>query len=419
MVCPASRSRQKAYVLSMPGSPSVPAVEPAPRGSLIQPIVAGLLAAAVGFGSTFTIVLQGFTSVGATPAQAASGLLVVCVVQGVLSIALSLWWRVPVSIVWSTPGSALMIATGAQAGGFPAAVGAIMLAAALIVVAGLVKPFGRLVNAIPVSLANAMLAGVLFDICLAPVHATRAMPALVLPIVVVWLLAMRFARRFAIPIAVAVTALIVVFVTRLPDGALANTWPTLVVTLPAFTWASTASLVVPLFIVTMASQNVPGLAVLNANGYRPDIGRIFVTTGLGGLVTALGSGGLINLAAITAALCAGPEAHPDPRQRYPSSVAAGALYILLGLSAAFAAAFILASPPSIIQAVAGLALMGSFAGALAAALADPSQRIAVAVTFLTTASGLGLFGIGASFWGLVAGGVILLVERLGRGARPA
>ncbi len=391
-----------------------PDTEAPPRGSLIQPISAGLLAALVGFASTFTIVLQGFASVGASPAQAASGLLVVCIVQGCLSIALSIVWRQPISIVWSTPASALLIATGAQTGGYPAAVGAFVIAALLIVAAGLIKPLGRLVAAIPAGLANAMLAGVLFEICLAPVQAVKTAPALVLPIVLAWVLALHFARRFATPIAVLVTALIVIFVTKLPAGALSDTWPALVLTVPTFTWGALGSLVLPLFIVTMASQNIPGLAVLRANGYQPDVGKIFVATGLGGVLNAFGSGGLINLAAITAALCASPDAHPDPAKRYLSSVVAGATYIALGLFAAVAAAFIAASPSATIKAVAGLALMGSFAGALAASLARAEERIAVAVTFVTTASGLSFFGIGASFWGLLAGGLLLGFEKLRR-----
>jgi benzoate membrane transport protein len=257
-----------------------------------------------------------------------------------------------------------------------------------------------------------MLAGVLFEICLAPVNAVQSSPTLVLPIVAAWVLALRFARRYAIPIAVLVTALLVVFVTKLPSGVFSNAWPVLVPSVPAFTWGSLGTLVLPLFIVTMASQNVPGLAVLRANGFQPDISRIFVWSGAASMVSALGSGGLLNLAAITAALCASPEAHPDPAKRYISTIAAGVLYIVLGLFAGVAAAFIAAAPPSIIQAVAGLALMGSFAGALTAALARDTDRIAVAVTFVIAASGVSFLGVGASFWGLVAGGTLMAIDRL-------
>ena len=387
---------------------------PPPGGSLVQPLSAGLLAGLVGYASTFTIVLAGLRAAGASPAQAASGLLIVCVLQGVLSVAVSLLWRQPISIVWSTPGYALLIATGAQAGGFPVAVGAFLVTALLIVVAGVWRPFGRLVAAIPIGLASAMLAGVLFEICLAPVQAVHSQPTLVLPIVIAWALALRFARRFAIPIAVVVTAVVVIFATRIPAGALAGTWPALVPVMPAFAWGAVGSLAVPLFIVTMASQNVPGLTVLRANGYKPEVGAIFVVTGIGSAIHAFAGGGPMNLAAITAALCAGPEAHPDPAKRYWATVAAGLVYVVLGLFAAFAAAFIAASPPTIIQAVAGLALMGSFAGALAAALARPEERIAVAVTFVTAASGISVFGIGSSFWGLVAGGLVLALETFPR-----
>lgn len=394
--------------MAVTGSPQ--AAEPA--GSLIQPVVAGLLAACVGFASTFTVVLAGFAAVGATPAQATSGLLVVSIVQGLLSIVLSLTWRLPISIVWSTPGAALLIATGAVPGGYPAALGAFIVAALLIVVAGLVRPFGRLVEAIPTGLANAMLAGVLFAICLAPVEAAKASPGLILPIVLVWALAMRFARRYAVPIVVAVTGLIVVFVTRLPAGALAGAWPALVLTMPVFRWNVAGSLAMPLFVVTMASQNIPGVTVLRVNGYRPNLAAIFVSSGLAGIVNAIGSGGLVNLAAITAALCAGPEAHPDPAQRYWSTVAGGVAYVFLGLGAALTAAFVAAAPPSIVQAVAGLALMGTLAGALATALGAETDRLPVAVTFVTTASGLSVFGIGASFWGLLAGGLMMAIDRL-------
>lgn len=397
-----------------------PGAATAPGGSVVQPVVAGLLAATVGFASTFTLVLAGFSAVGASPAQAASGLMVVSIVQGMLSIALSLWWRLPVGIVWSTPASALLLATGAQAGGYPAAVGGFIVAALLIVAAGLIRPFGRLVQAIPIGLANAMLAGILFEICLAPVQAAKAAPGLMLPIIAAWALSLRFARRWAVPITVAVTAVLVVIVTRLPPGALAGAWPSLVVTWPRFESAAIAGFALPLFVVTMASQNIPGLTVLRANGYRPNLAAIFVATGLAGVVTALGSGHLINLAAVTAALCAGPDAHPDPARRYWSTVAGGSLYVVLGLSAALAAAFVAAAPPALVQAVAGLALMGTLAGALAAALAQERDRLPVIVTFVTAASGLTVLGIGASFWGLLAGGVLMAVDRLpgGGAARP-
>lgn len=383
----------------------------AARAGLLQPVVAGVLAAVVGFASSFAVVLQGFAAVGATPAQAASGLLALCVMQGPLAALLSWRWRMPIITAWSTPGAALLVATGMPEGGFPVAVGAFLLAALLIVLAGLWKPFGRAVAAIPPSLANAMLAGVLLDICLAPVRAVGAMPLLALPVVLAWALAWRFARLYAVPVAVAVAAVVILLATPLPQEALADILPRLEWVAPRFTAGAAIGIALPLFLVTMASQNVPGLAVLNANGYRPAPGPIFTATGLASaLIAPLGAHSL-NLAAITAALCAGRDAHPDPARRWVAAVAGGAAYVVLGLGAGFAVAFITASPPLLIQAVAGLALLGALAGALHSALAKEAERIPAILTFVTAASGLSLLGIGAAFWGLLAGGALLLLER--------
>lgn len=378
----------------------------------VQTVMAGLLAAVVGFASSFTIVLQGLQAAGATSAQAASGLLAVCIVQGLLSIVLSWRWRMPISIAWSTPGAALMIATGAPAGGFPAALGAFLAAAALIVIAGVWRPFGQAVAAIPRSLAAAMLAGVLLELCLAPVHAVAQMPSLALPLLLAWALAWRFARRYAVPLAVAVAAILIVVTTTLPPGALANTWPRPILVMPSFAPHALLSLALPLFIVTMASQNVPGLAVLHGNGYRPAIGPVFTTTGLASLLIAPFGSLPVNLAAITAALCAGPEAHPDPARRWVAPIATGLAYIGFGLFASFATAFIAASPPLLIQAVAGLALLSSLAGALLGALSSEKERLPAIVTFVTAASGLSFLGIGAAFWGLIAGGLLMALANL-------
>ena len=257
-----------------------------------------------------------------------------------------------------------------------------------------------------------MLAGVLFELCLAPVKAVAAMPALALPIVLTWAIALRAARLYAVPIAVVVTAIIVATATPLPPEALAATWPRAVPVAPVFALDALIGIALPLFIVTMASQNVPGLAVLNANGYRPDPGPLFVWTGLGSVATALIGGHSLNLAAITAALCAGPEAHPDPAKRWIAPVADGITLFILAAGSGFAAAFIAASPPLLIQAVAGLALLGSLAGALSTALSRDADRLPAIVTFVTAASGVSVFGIGGAFWGLIAGGAVMMVLRL-------
>ncbi|WP_242662143.1 benzoate/H(+) symporter BenE family transporter [Teichococcus deserti] len=383
-----------------------------PRAGLVQPLVAGMLAAIVGFASSFTIVLQGFRAVGATPAQAASGLLALCVMQGVLAIWMSWRLKLPIIIAWSTPGAALLVATGMPEGGFPVAAGAFLMAGLLILLAGLWKPFGRAVAAIPPSLANAMMAGILFEICLAPMRAVGVMPLLALPIIAAWALAWRFARLYAVPIAVAVAAVLIVLATPLPHGALSEIAPHLEWVTPQFSAGAAIGIAMPLFLVTMASQNVPGLAVLNAHGYRPAPGPIFTATGLVSAAIAPFGGHSLNLAAITAALCASRDAHPDPQKRWIAALACGGAYILLGLGASFAVAFIAASPPLLIQTVAGLALLASLGGALTSALADERQRLPAVTTFATTASGLAIFGIGAAFWGLVAGGALMALDRL-------
>ncbi len=381
---------------------------------MIQPISAGLLVGIVGYASTFAVVLKGLAAVGASQEQAASGLLALLVVKGLLAIGLCLKTRMPISIAWSTPGAALLIATRVPEGGFPVAVGAFVTVAALVVAAGLWRPFGRAVAAIPVGLASAMLAGILFGLCIAPVRAASALPGLALPVIVVWALAWRFARAFAVPIAVALTAVIVAAATPLPTVTLASVLPHPVFVVPAFSLDATIGIAIPFFIVTMASQNVPGLAVLHANGFRPAVGPLFVATGLASSLIALFGGHTVNLAAITAALCAGPDAHPDPGRRYVAGITAGAVYVVLGLLASFAAAFVAASPPLLIESVAGLALLGSLAGALSTALSREDERLPAIVTFVTAASGIGFFGVGSAFWGLVAGGAMMLLARARR-----
>ncbi len=380
------------------------------RASLVQPVTAGILAAVVGFASAFAVVLTGLAGAGATPAQAASGLLALCVAQGLLSIVLSLRWRQPVNIVWSTPGAALLVGAGLPHGGFGIAVTAFLLTGLLILAAGLYRPLARAVSAIPLSLASAMLAGVLMELCLAPIQAVAHLPALALPIVIAWALGMSFARRYAVPIAVLVATVIVVSTTRIPASALALAWAHPQFVTPALDLLRAAGIAIPMFIVTMASQNVPGLAVLRGNGYDVPVGKVFATTGVGTLVVALFGGHALNLSAITAALCAGPEADANPARRYIASVAAGVCYIVLGLCAGFAAVLIAASPPLLIQAVAGLALLGSLASAMGGALADESQRLAAITTFVTTASGVSIGGIAGAFWGLIAGGLMLLLD---------
>jgi len=384
-----------------------------PRRSagLTQPILAGIIAAFVGFASTFTVVLQGFTAVGATQAQAASGLLAICIAQGVLGIVLSQRYRIPITIAWSTPGSVLLAATGLIQGGFPAAVGAFILTGVLIIAAGLIKPFGRIVSAIPPVLASAMLAGILLSLCLAPAKAVGLQPGLALPVVLVWAIVGRIRRIWAVPAAVATAVALIV--GTLPPGGLAidHAIPDVVFIVPSFTFQGLISLAIPLFIVTMASQNLPGIAVMRANGYEPPVGPVFLGTGIASVLVAPLGGHTLNFAAITAAMCAGPDSHPDPARRWVASFAGGVAYLFLGLGATLAAALVTAAPQVLIQAATGLALLGAFGGALAGAIGVAAHRDAAIVTFVTAASGLSFFGVGAAFWGIVAGGAFMLLNR--------
>lgn len=368
-----------------------------------QAAAAGVLAGFVGFASSFAVVLQGLRAVGASPAEAASGLMALSVAMGAGGIWLSLRTRLPISVAWSTPGAALLAGSVLPAGGFPSAVGAFLVAGALIVVAGLWRPLGRLVSAIPPPLANAMLAGVLLPLCVAPVRAVAEMPALALPVILGWAVVARINRLWAVPAAVGIAAMAITFTTTMPANGLGSLMPTPILVVPGFEAAAIIGLGLPLFLVTMASQNIPGLAVLAANDYRPAPGPLFTRTGLLTLAAAPFGGHAVNLAAITAALCANPDAHPDPARRYWAAIISGVVYILFGLAAGAVVALVSVAPPVLIQAVAGLALLGSLGGAIMGAVADPAERDAAVVTFVVAASGIGFLGIGSAFWGLLAG----------------
>jgi benzoate membrane transport protein len=384
----------------------------------LQSFFMGCLTAFVGFASSFAVVLQGLKGVGATDYEAASGLMALSVSMGVCAIVLSVWTRLPVSIAWSTPGAALLVSAGGVEGGFPAAVGAFLVCAVMIVVAGLFRPLGRAVASIPAPLANAMLSGVILGLCFAPFKAIAFDPLLGLPILVAWAVVLMVKRLFAVPAALAAFVAVMVFGVELPEGALEQ-WsqslaPPIEFVAPLFTLPALISIALPLFIVTMASQNIPGIAVLKVNHYNPDPGPLFAATGAFSALSAPFGGHAVNLAAITAAMCAGEDAHPDPAKRYWAAIIGGVGYIVLGLLAGAVTAFVSLAPPILIQAVAGLALIGAFSGSAVAAFKEPETREAAAVTFLITASGVSFGGISGAFWGLVAGGLMMGLQRVVR-----
>ena len=382
----------------------------------LQPILAGAVASLVGFASTFALVLAGLRAVGADEEQAASGLVALCLVMGVVAIALGVRYRMPLAIAWSTPGAALLISSGEPPGGYAAALGAFAFAGALIVVAGLWRALGRWVAMIPPALASAMLAGVLLPVCLAPARAVVELPWEVAPVIVTWALLMRFARRWAVPAALVVAAIVIALDPLEAPGA-TRLAPALAFTAPAFDAGALIGLGLPLFIVTMASQNITGVGVLASFGYRTPLRASLVSTGAASAAGAPFGAHGINLAAITAALAAGPDAHPDPARRWIASVSGGVVYLVLALTAGAATTLVTVAPPLLIEAVAGLALFGALGAALAAAAADAGRREAAVVTFVVSASSITVAGISAPFWGLAAGLAYLGLQRTGIATR--
>ena len=386
---------------------------------MLQPISAGFVAAISGFASSFALVIAGLRAVGATPAEASSGLFALCLAVAVVAIVGSLWLRIPLAIAWSTPGAAVLLAAHNGHVRFSDAVGAFLISSALIVLSGLWPTLGRAIVKIPRPLASAMLAGVLFPICLAPIEAVSTLPWLAAPIVIVWLVLFRLAPRWAVPAAMAV-AVIAVFVSAgtgwLSGG---NLLPALVFVPPTFDPFTILSIGLPLFIVTMAGQNVPGFTVLATYGYAGPPRFALVSTGLGSGAANLFGGHAINLGAITAAIMSGPESHPDPAKRWVATLTNGILYIPLGLAAGVAAALVNAAPTVLITAVAGLAVLGALVTSVVNAMEDPAHRISAIVTFLVVASGVVLLGVGSAFWGLAVGALVYAWLGWRRRANPA
>ncbi|TXR52546.1 benzoate/H(+) symporter BenE family transporter [Quadrisphaera setariae] len=386
--------------------------EGGPREGIGRQVAAGVVGAVTGYASSFTVVLTGLAAVGATPAQAASGLVVMCALQGVLAIALSWRTRIPVSFAWSTPGAAVLVAAGAGGVTFPEAVGAFLLCGALVVLTGAWPALSRLVTRVPAPLSGALLAGVLLPLCLAPVTAVAREPLAGGAVVVVWLVLRRLAAAWAVPAALVVALVLTLTIDGGAGAATSGTsglgWaPVLTWTTPQLDPLVLLSIGVPLYLVTMASQNVPGLAVLRGAGYPdPPARAALVGSGGGTLVGAPFGVHALNLAALSAAIMAGPDVHPDPRRRWPAAVTGGVAYLGLAALSTAAAALVSSAPPLLVQAVAGLALLGAFLGGLASAVQEgqPAEhRTAALLAFLVVASGVSVAGIGSAVWGLLAG----------------
>ncbi|HEU4519526.1 MAG TPA: benzoate/H(+) symporter BenE family transporter [Microvirga sp.] len=373
-------------------------------------VTSALVAALVGFGSTIALIISAAQAVGASPDETTSWVTALCLAMAGTSAYLSLRHRLPIITAWSTPGAALI---GASAGvTLPSAVGAFLVAGALIVLAALFRPVGALIERIPGPVAGAMLAGIVLRFVVGVFESAGTAPAFVLPLVGLFLLVRLFNPALAV-LAVLAAGLAAAFgfglAGPLPDG-LALSGLTLVT--PAFEPAALIGLGVPLFLVTMASQNLPGFAVLRGSGYeRVPTRSILAVTGLASILSAFFGAHTSNLAAISAALCTGPDTHPDASKRWLTGPFYALAYLAMAAFGATLIGVITALPPELIRTVAGLGLIGALSGARTTAMAEESRRFAAVLTFAVTASGLSLFGIGSAFWGLVAGLVTVGLDR--------
>jgi benzoate membrane transport protein len=376
----------------------------------LSAIAAGFVTVLVGFASSAVIVFQAAQSLGASPAEISSWMWALGLGMGLTCIGLSLRYRMPVVTAWSTPGAAMLISSAA---GLPLsdAIGAFLLSALLIAVCGFSGFFERMISRIPVSLASGMLAGVLLRFGIDAFAAMKTQLGMVLTMFAVYLLARRLLPRYAVILTLLVGIAFAAGLGLLHVEGLSLQLAKPIFTTPTFSFAAIVGIALPLFIVTMASQNVPGVAVIRASGYAIPISPVVGWTGVTNLLLAPFGAFALNLAAITAAICMGREAHEDASRRYVAAIAAGVFYLVVGLFGATVAALFAAFPKELILAIAGIALLGTIGNSLAAALREEADREPALVTFLVTASGLSLAGIGSAFWGLVAGVVTLLALR--------
>jgi benzoate membrane transport protein len=378
---------------------------------------AGFVAVLVGFTSSVAIVFQAAQSLGATPAQTASWMWALGWGVGLATLLPSLWWRQPVMIAWSTPGAAVLAVAGASgAFNMAEATGAFIVFAVLVIAVGASGWFERVMDRIPLPLAGALLAGVLARFGLDAFAAAGSSLELVLAMLVAYLCGRRWWPRYAV-VGVLAVGIAVAAMSGTLHAAVVPWVPTMpVFTAPVFTWRATVSLALPLFVVTMASQNLPGVAAIRAAGYTMPISKIIVITGALTLLLAPFGAFALNFAAITAAICMGREAHADPSRRWVAAAACGLIYCVVGTFGAAVAGLLAAFPRELVAAIAGLALLGTIGTGLAAAVRDERLREAALITFLVTLSGLKLAGIGSAFWGIVAGTLALVVQQWRPGA---
>jgi benzoate membrane transport protein len=378
----------------------------------LSAFVAGFVAVLVGFTSSVAIVFQAAQSFGATPAQITSWIWALGLGMGLCSLVPSLLLRKPVMVAWSTPGAAVLSTAGA-AGSFSMgeAVGAFMVCSALVILVGATRALERVADRIPMEIASALLAGVLARFGIQAFAAAQTALPLVLLMVGAYLVARRMAARYAV-----VVTLVVGILWVLITGQMAWSMEPVRLAMPVFVapqWSVSAivSLAIPLFVVTMASQNLPGMAVIRASGYELPVSRLITMTGWASLVLAPFGAFALNFSAITAAICMGPEAHEDRLKRYTAAASCGAIYIVIGLFGALVTGLLTSFPKELVVAIAGIALLSTIGNGLASALRDERHREPALITFLVTLSGITLMDIGSAFWGVVAGSLALFVQQ--------
>ena len=378
----------------------------------LSAFVAGFVAVLVGFTSSVAIVFQAAQSFGATPAQITSWIWALGLGMGLCSLVPSLLLRKPVMVAWSTPGAAVLATAGAT-GSFSMgeAVGAFMVCSLLVILVGATRGLERVADRIPMEIASALLAGVLARFGIQAFAAAQTALPLVLLMVGTYLVARRMAARYAV-----VVTLVVGILWVLITGQMAWSMEPVRLAMPVFVapqWSVSAivSLAIPLFVVTMASQNLPGMAVIRASGYELPVSRLITMTGWASLVLAPFGAFALNFSAITAAICMGPEAHEDRSKRYTAAASCGAIYIVIGLFGALVTGLLTSFPKELVVAIAGIALLSTIGNGLASALRDERHREPALITFLVTLSGITLMDIGSAFWGVVAGSLALFVQQ--------
>jgi benzoate membrane transport protein len=380
----------------------------------LSAVIAGFVTVLVGFTSSAAIVFQAARASGANQAEISSWMWALGIGMGVTCIGLSIYYRKPVVTAWSTPGAAMLI-TSAAGVSLPESIGAFVVSGLLIAIAGFSGWFERSLQRIPISIASAMLAGVLFRFGVEVFVSMQTQFAMVFTMFVVYLMCRRALPRYAIVATLAVGIAIAALRGLLHVNDLNWEFAQPIFTMPEFSFGALIGIALPLFIVTMASQNVPGVATLRASGYTSvPISPLIGWTGATTVLLAPFGAFALNLAAITAAICTGREAHEDPDKRYVAAIVAGVFYVLIGLFGATVAALFAAFPKELVLAIAGLALFGTIGNGLAVALVNDKEREPAFVTFLVTVSGVTLIGIGSAFWGLLAGVLAWTILRFRR-----